>query len=75
MAFPFFLAEPLSEQCPRVQPPRGSTVGAKAASGHRGHDALARKVAEKIVNKATDEVVNSVLSKADAAMSNESKKR
>ena len=36
---------------------KGSAVGAKAATGHRGHHALARKVVGKIVNKATDEAV------------------
>ena len=54
---------------------KGSAVGAKAATGHRGHHALARKVVGKIVNKATDEAVDSALSKADAVMSNRTKNK
>ena len=74
MALPFFLATLFGKAAvagvSKGLAVKGSAVGAKAASGHRVHHALARKVAGKIVNRATDEVVDSALSKADAAISN-----
>ena len=84
MALPFFLAALFGKAAvgavskglaAKGLAAKGSSVGAKAASGHRGHHALARKVAGKIVNKATDEVVDSAFSKADAAMSNSKSKK
>jgi hypothetical protein len=74
MAFPFFLAAPFGKAAvagvSKGVAAKGSTVGAKAASGYRGNHALVRKVAGKILDKATDEVVDSVLPKADPAISN-----
>ena len=79
MALPFFLAALFGKAAvagvSKGVAVKGSTVGAKAVSGHRGHHALARKVVGKIVNKATDEVVDSALSKADAAMSKAKNKK
>ena len=78
MALPFFLAVLFEKAAvggvSKGLAAKGSSVGAKAASGHCGHHALARKVAGKILNKATDEVVDSALSKGEAAMSNAKRK-
>jgi hypothetical protein len=84
MALPFFLAALFGKAAvgavskglaAKGLAAKGSAVGTKAATGHRGHHALARKVVGKIVNKVTDEVVNSALSKADAVMSNRTKNK
>ena len=67
MAFPFVLAALFGKAAvgavSKGLAAKGSAVGAKAATGHRGHHALARKVVGKIVNKATDEAVDSALRK------------
>ena len=79
MAFPFVLAALFGKAAvgavSKGLTAKGSAVGAKAATGHRGHHALARKVVGKIVNKATDEAVDTALSKADAVMSNRTKNK
>ena len=50
---------------------KASAAGTKGA--HHAHRALGRRLAGKVVNKASDEVIDAAVSKVDAAMANRKK--
>jgi len=69
------LAKPPQEQRPRGFAAKASAAGARGASAHHAHRTLATKVAGKVINKASDELVDSAVSKAEAAMANRKKNK
>jgi hypothetical protein len=79
MSLPFFLAALLGKSAAGAASKgfaaKASAASARGASAHHAHRTLATKVAGKVINKASDELVDSAVSKAEAAMANRKKNK
>jgi hypothetical protein len=75
MSLPFFLAALLGKAAAGATSKgfaaKASAAGTKGA--HHAHRALGRRLVGKVVNKASDEVIDAAASKADAAIANRRK--